>query len=337
MRIAIVNDVKMVVELLRRIIAGIPGCEIAWTAADGVEAVNKCADDTPDLVVMDLFMPRMNGVEATRQIMKASPCAILIVTATVEGNSSNVFDALGEGALDAVNTPEDNPGGEYAFVRKISMLKKLIGTNMAYTRRTVRDSDRLYTQAATPPLLVAIGASTGGPKAVADLLTAIPPDLNIMFTVIQHIDKQFVKGLALWLKSSCRLEVRIAVPGDTPKRGQILLAGTNDHMIMMPNGHIDYTVAPETNPFRPSVDVFFGSLAEHWNAKGIAVLLTGIGRDGAEGMLKLRRAGWHTIAQNRESCVVYGMPKAAVELNAATEILPPSAIGQKIIELIAKG
>ncbi len=336
MRIAIVNDMQLAVELLRRIVMSMPDCQVAWTASDGEEAVRKCAADTPDILIMDMMMPKMNGVEATRRIMMNSPCAILIVTASVNENSTMVFNALGAGALDAVNTPSmlvmNDTGNDSELVKKLLMLKKLIKVGMSPAA-----VDELKSASSTESHpLVAIGASTGGPQAVSNFFATIPEDVNAAFALVQHIDRKFIHGLAAWLGHSCRLPIRIAEPGDIPRKGTVLLAGTNDHMIMRPDRTIDYTVAPENNPYRPSVDVFFTSLARYWRGDGMAILLTGIGRDGAAGMLKLRQAGWRTFAQDQASCVVYGMPKAAAEIGAAEEIMSPAAIGRKIVDLIKK-
>ena len=139
-----------------------------------------------------------------------------------------------------------------------------------------------------------------------------------MFIVVQHIDKQFADGMASWLSANCHLRVKIIAPGDLPTPGTILLAGTNDHLIMREDLTLDYIIQPEDNPFRPSVDVFFNSLVAHWKQPGIAVVLTGIGNDGATGLLKLKQHGWHTFAQDSQSCVVYGMPKAAAKTGSCT-------------------
>ncbi len=340
MRIAIVNDVKMITELLRRIVERIPDCNIAWTAADGMEAVRKAIDDTPDLIIMDIKMPVMDGVDSTRLIMKKSPCPILIVTATIDGNIKEVYDALGEGALDAVATPltenDAKEGGDSELIRKINMLKKLVKNQPRARINPVTMPTGMETRH-DRPLLVAIGASTGGPKAIVDMLSTIPEDVNAMFIVVQHIDSQFAAGLVSWIKSSSRLNVKLVKPGDAPSRGTILIAGTDDHLIMRRNGTLGYSVKPEENPFRPSVDVFFQSLAVNWPIRELAVMLTGIGRDGAEGMLKLKQNGWKTFAQNKESCVVFGMPKTAIEVGAVDEILTPQDIGKRIYEITNGG
>jgi two-component system response regulator WspF len=337
MRIAIVNDMKMTSELLRRIILHIPGCELAWIAYDGLEAVHKCQEDLPDLIIMDINMPVMNGVEATRLIMHNTPCAILVVTATIDGNTTEVYEALGEGALDAVNTPimanDASAGGDSELIRKINMLKKLIKIQPRKNSMPHSGGDRSI-EIDDQPIMVAIGASTGGPKAIVELLSVIPGNVNAMFTIIQHIDCQFAEGLASWLKTSCHLRVRLAHEGAYPEPGTVLIAGTNDHMIMRGDGSLAYTRKPEDNPFRPSVDVFFDSLAASWPHKGIAAVLTGIGRDGAIGMLRLKQAGWKTFAQDKDSCVVFGMPKTAIEFGGADEVLCPRDIGKRICEII---
>lgn len=338
MRIAIVNDMQMTVEILRRVISTAPEHEIAWIAYNGVEAVEKCKFDTPDLVIMDIMMPKMNGVTAIRQIMKNSPCAILVVTATVEGNSALVFEALGAGALDAVNTPlmsMDGMNEGSGLLKKIALLSRLIKVDMN-KRKKSNNHEQFQPPSSAQFTLVTIGSSTGGPNALYDFFSKIPSDINAGFVIIQHIDKQFAQGLATWLSESCDLKVRLVKNGDIPEKGQILLAATNDHLELLSNHTLNYTHEPESNPYRPSVDVFFNSLAEHWKAKGIAALLTGIGRDGAEGLLNLKKLGWTTFAQDQESSVVYGMPKAAAELNAAIEILPPRGIAERVIGLIQR-
>jgi len=332
MRIAIVNDVRIAVEALRRIISSQPEYEIAWIARDGAEAVEKCARDTPDLILMDLVMPGMDGIEATRRIMRDSPCAILVVTATVSGNTSMVFEAMGHGALDAVNTPVFAPGeqieGADALLAKIATIGKLIGKPVR--GRTAAAADRRAFPAQVPPL-IAIGSSTGGPKAIADILTRLPAQLGAAIVIVQHVDAQFAPGMAEWLNSQSPLKVRVAFAGCRPEQGMVWLTGTNDHIVLKPDLSLEYTQDPRESSYRPSVDVFFKSLLAHWPRRDAAVLLTGMGRDGAEGLLALRGGGWHTIAQDEKSCVVYGMPKAAAELQAAAEVASLEEIAASLV------
>ncbi len=330
MRIAIVNDVTMAVEVLRRVVSG-GGHEIAWIAWNGAEAVEKCAVDTPDLVLMDLIMPVMDGVKATAAIMQRCPCAILVVTATISGNAAKVFDAMGCGALDAAGTPILGPAGTLAgadaLLEKIATIGKLLG-------KTLRP--RVASDAATPRL-VAIGSSTGGPSALANVLSALPRRFDFSIVVVQHVDPQFAPGLTEWLSEHTELRVAIAQEGRPVEQGIAFVAATNDHLVLSRDLMFHYTDEPRDLVYRPSVDVFFNSLGQYWRDPGVAVLLTGMGRDGASGLLALRTAGWHTIAQDEHTCVVYGMPRAAAEIGAAVQVLALDDIGPAIVRRLNIG
>jgi two-component system, chemotaxis family, response regulator WspF len=322
MRIAIVNDLRLAVEALRRVLLSVPEHQIAWIAYTGAEAVQKCIHDRPDLILMDLIMPEMDGVEATRQIMQRSPCAILVVTANVQHNSAKVFEAMGQGALDAVDTPILNSSGTPEDARlllsKINTIGKLIGKSK-------------FTPSHLRVPLVVIGASTGGPKALVTILSQLPANFEAATVIVQHVDLQFAGGMIEWLDQQTALRVEKAKIGDRPTRGTVLFAHTNDHLRLQPNGTLTYTQAPIDALHRPSVNVFFNSVAQNWADPGTAILLTGMGTDGAKGLSALRQRGWRTIAQSEESCVVYGMPKAAIELNAAVEVLTPDAIARTLL------
>jgi two-component system response regulator WspF len=181
---------------------------------------------------------------------------------------------------------------------------------------------------------VALGASTGGPEALARILQALPASLPAGVVIIQHIAADFAQGLAIWLQGYSCLPVRLAQTGDELRTGEVLLAGTDDHLTLRGDCRLAYTADPVDYPYRPSVDVFFHSLAVSWPRPGIAVLLTGMGNDGARGLLHLRQFGWHTITQDQASCVVYGMPKAAAELRAACQVLSLAQIPAAIVDQI---
>lgn len=339
MNIAIVNDMMMAVAALQRVIATMPEHHVVWTAQNGAEAVAQCARLTPDIVLMDLFMPVMDGVEATRQIMAQSPCAVLVVTATVEGQSAKVYEALGAGALDAVSTPVLGPGdvttGAAALREKLAMVSMLIGASpkRAKTHSPVRG---VPTQPSQAPPLVVIGASAGGPAALAELLRDLPAPFPSPVVIAQHVDAQFAGGMAEWLNTSSAIPVRVAQNGDIPDPGIALLAATNDHLIFTKGGTLRYVREPVAAIYRPSVDVLFQSVLQHWTGSVIAVLLTGMGRDGAVGLKALREAGALTIAQDAESSTVYGMPKAAAELGAAQDILPLHAIASRVADTVMR-
>lgn len=338
MRIAIVNDLRLAVESLRRTVATLPGATIAWVAEDGAQAVAMCAKDKPDVVLMDMIMPVMDGVEATRRIMRATPCPILVVTATVEGNASRVFEALGAGALDAVATPRLTPDGSVAdaeaLVRKIRTVGLISGPIRTAPLQPAAP-DVLASGLMLAPMVV-IGVSTGGPQALATVLRAMPTHIPWPLVVVQHIDESFAPGFAAWLARETSHSVEIVRAGEAVIPGRVTIASTGDHLVIDRYGRFAYTAEPRELAFRPSVDVFFNSIAAAKAVPGVAVLLTGMGRDGAAAMGRLRSLGWHTIAQDKETSVVWGMPGAAVEIGAATEVLPISAIGPAIVARMAE-
>ncbi len=338
MNIGIVNDMPMAVEALRRtMISG--GHQVLWVAENGAIAVKHCAQEKPDLVLMDLIMPVMDGVEATRRIMQESPCQILVVTASVTGNSGKVFEAMGAGALDVVATPvpgtENSTSGQ-ELLCKIERIGILSGiTKRTSLQRPVRPAQPGVAPRETGKCLLVIGCSTGGPRALLRILSTFPRDLPASIVVAQHMDEQFISGLVDWLNNQVALQVRVLTEGDRPRPGLVLIPATSHHLVMHRNNTLGYSVEPTDNSYHPSVDVFFKSVARYWQGNCIGVILTGMGRDGAEGLLALSRQGNYSIAQDRESSVVFGMPRAAIEVGAARDILPVEAIGPKIIANLA--
>jgi two-component system response regulator WspF len=339
MRIAIVNDVALAVEAVRRVVLNSRQDKLAWIAHDGAQAVDLCNHDVPDLILMDLVMPGMDGAEATRRIMARNPCPIVVVTADVRDNSSQVFEAMGAGALDAVNTPvferPDAPKGAQALLAKIETIRKLIGNGNG--RNAMAGTRRDLAQASKPrPCLVAVGASAGGPAALAKVLRSLPADFGAPIVVVQHVDRQFAPGLAHWLGGQVPLPVRLAQDGVAPQPGVVLLAARNEHLVLSHQTKLTYTRQPADCSYRPSIDVFFKSVDRFWPGELVGVLLTGMGRDGAAGLRVLRNHGHHTIAQDEATSAVYGMPKAAAEAQAAREILPLGRIGPRLAGLVRR-
>ncbi|MNJ54347.1 Chemotaxis response regulator protein-glutamate methylesterase of group 3 operon [compost metagenome] len=184
--------------------------------------------------------------------------------------------------------------------------------------------------------LVAIGSSAGGPAALEVLLKGLPRDFPAAIVLVQHVDQVFAAGMAEWLSSASGLTVRLACEGEAPQPGQVLLAGTNHHIRLLKNGTLAYTAEPVNEIYRPSIDVFFESVARYWRGDAIGVLLTGMGRDGAQGLKLMRQQSFLTIAQDQYSSAVYGMPKAAAAIDAAMEIRPLERIAARLMEIFPK-
>lgn len=353
MRVGIVNDLALAREVLRRVVHSVPQGSVAWFAEDGEQAVRLALADPPDVILMDLVMPRLDGAEATRRIMKQAPCPILIVTSTLTGHFDLVYQAMGAGGLDAVETPSLAPDGTLLNANPIVDRLLKLQRSFSEPSPSFSGSGPLLSPPCQKPLtrsrgmpwmkpasdaaqfpLVAIGASTGGPTALMTVLGHLPADLPAGIIIVQHIAAEFAAGLAAWLSSRCRLQIRSAEEGDRPRAGCALVAVSNDHLELGEDGRLNYTPWPKDRPYRPSIDVLFHSLAKNWPVPGVAVVLTGMGDDGADGLFALREKGWHTIAQDEQTSVVYGMPKAAVERNAVVEVLPLEAIGSAIVAQI---
>ena len=355
-KVAIANDTLMALEALRRVIATEPAYELIWTARDGAEAVMKAKRHRPDLILMDLLMPKMDGVEATQQIMASAPCAILIVTGSVQGNTSRVFEAMGHGALDVVQTPTmtsaaslqrnspdlkadlkaelktDLRAAAQSLLFKMVTVSKFIGKYNKLSSDGGENTE--LAQRAKARSLIVMGASTGGPKALAKILSQLPKSLPAAVVIVQHIDPQFVDGLAEWLAEQSTLPVKIAQAGDVPVQGEVLIAGAQGHLMMTRDRSFSYLTASDPlaadTVYRPSVDILFKSVAKHWRSPGQAVLLTGMGKDGAAGLGVLKAAGWFTIAESQQSCVVYGMPRTAINMGAASHVLSANEIAHKL-------
>jgi len=372
-RVGIVNDVPLVAEALRRIVAATPDFSVAWIARDGLDALTRARLEPADVILMDLVMPVMDGVEATRRIMAVAPCAILLVTATVSGNLTMVFEALGHGALDVVQTPgfgrSGDDDGTREFRRKLASVARLVAPTADRARpsrdgygagrsgtapvtpgardaaasapsRILSADARLAapTSATFPPMgdqpLLLVAASTGGPQAIATLLDGVGGDLPAAIVIVQHLDARFGDSFVAWLRQRSPMPVAAAVAGARPRRAEVVVAVGEQHLRIDASGAFAFSPDPEDAPLRPSADVLFESVALRPGARGCAVVLTGMGRDGARGMLALRRARFHTIAQDPATSVIGGMPRAAVAAGAAMEVLPIEGIGPRVAAVL---
>lgn len=326
----------MSLKVLEQLIEHHTNHEIVWCAVDGQQAVDFCKKEVPDIILMDLIMPVMNGVQATKEIMQKTPTAILIVTSSIQSNLDKVFEAMGYGALDVVKTPSFGVGGgedtTEELLRKIEVISDYIGceyrnTTTEYTKSLARKD---LNQEIIPPIL-AIGASTGGPKAIATLLSKLPKNISFAIVIVQHINSDFVLSFARWLQKQTALPVHIAGQEQSLISGHVYVAGQGKHLIFNKANQLDYSVEPRELHYQPSIDVFFSHLSKISSSKFIAILLTGMGEDGALGLKLLHEHGWHTIAESAESCVVFGMPKAALDIDAVSEVLTIDEIPKVIL------
>ncbi len=342
MKIAIVSSNKKSVETVRLVLSGVSGYTVLWDADVGTEAVRKCFEDKPDLALIDIDAKAngkdVDGIDITKIIMEDAPCATLVMGADVKSDTSRVFSAMGFGALDAVSAPVEVKKGQIdgadKFLAKINTIGKLLGKMVMGNGKAGFKRHKPEPAKLTTPLII-IGASTGGPSALASILSILPADLNAAIVIIQHVDEQFTPGFKTWLNDITPLDVCLVSDGDFPETGKVFIAGTNDHLILHSNFTFGYTPNPIDYPYRPSVDVFFNSVAKCRTGNGVAALLTGMGKDGAKGLLELRKLGWHTIAQDQKSSVLFGMPKEAAKIGAAVDVLPLDEIAPKLLELIS--
>lgn len=326
MQIALVNHDPIILSAISTLLKKYSTHQVCWQTDNAQDAISICSKQLPDLLLLDIHVKDINGAEVTKIIMQNSPTAILIVTSDGSHELSLIFESMGFGALDAITISLDDEKGiveASTLLEKIDTIAKLKGKLRYGDMKddvTRTDIPRMANNEPFP-ILLAIGASTGGPGALSKILSQLPLNLPLAILIIQHVDEKFIDGLAKWLEVQTNRKVQLAMPGDIPKPGGIMLASRNQHMVIRHNGTVHYTNIPNDISFSPSVDVFFHSLYQNWPRKSIAVLLTGMGTDGAQGLKNLKDKGWHTIAEHEKSCVIYGMPRAAVEKGAAVEIV----------------
>lgn len=347
-RVFIVDDSAVGRAALRLALAGESSIEIVGEAANGEEALRALATITPDVVIMDVLMPGMNGLEATRRIMSTRACPILIMSELVGHRSELGFEALRAGALDIVRKPSAAELRTGEARRDLVHKLRLLAGVPVITRHAPRSSPPPHAPSVRPterfaaqprsgvsagcfdPRLVCLGASTGGPPALAEILRAVAPSPPWPILVVQHMTPGFTAGMVTWLAESSGLRVRIAEPGDEPRPGVVYIAPDDLHLILS-GDRLDLHAGPRVSGHRPSVDALFCSIADAGAAPAtLAALLTGMGSDGAAGLARIRSAGGWTLAQDSASSVVHGMPKAAVALGGASEVLSLAAIAERL-------
>jgi two-component system response regulator WspF len=305
---------------------------LIWSTHSPSDALRRFTEAPPQVLLVSALLTEMSAAALTRAVLAKRACAVLLLAESGTERVSEVYEAMGAGALDVVAMPLIDTEGRLTGTEPLRLKLRTAGRLLGQGSQQLRAVD---VPARSGFDLVAIGASTGGPQALLTILKTLPKNFPGAIVIVQHVDREFSEGLASWLRDGSDIRVDIAREEVLPQPGLALIACTSDHLVMTVGGTLRYRPEPLDMPYRPSVDVFFESLAGHWQKPGLAVLLTGMGRDGAEGMKKLRQLGWHTIAQDEASSVVYGMPKAAALLGAACKVLPLSAIANEVMAHVA--
>jgi two-component system chemotaxis response regulator CheB len=341
-RVLVVDDSPTVRNRLIEILGSDPEFHVVGNAADGREAIELCAKLRPDVITLDLALPEIDGLGVTEHVMAVVPTPILIVSASFNrGEVFNTYQALGAGAVDVLEKPrEGDEAWEARFLAAVRMVSRI--KVITHPRARLKSLSRplpLVPPAAIrakvrPCELLAIGASTGGPSAILDVLSGLPQPYHLPIAVVLHIDAAFAGSFADWLGTRSGRTVRLAAEGEALADcdGVVLLAPPHHHMTFV-HGRARMVKGEPRHHCRPSIDVLFESIALAKGARTLAVLLTGMGRDGAQGLLAIRNAGGVTIAQDEATSVVYGMPREAAILGAAEHILAIGEIGPAITAL----
>jgi two-component system chemotaxis response regulator CheB len=335
-RAMIVDDSRMVRRVLREILESDPEVRVVEEAEDGAEAVEKCLAIGPDVVLMDIQMPVMDGLEAVEKIMAQRPTPVLILSA---GEVWSAFRAVRAGAFEAlakpvgVTSPENCAAVSEDLLARVKLYAK-VGKQKGWGKEEIERAT--IPMPGVSPFAIGMGASTGGPRTVQGILSALPGNFPCPILLVQHISLGFIRGFASWLQKEVRLDVRVVEKAQRLVKGTVYLPVDGRHLEVR-GGMAVLGDGPPVHACRPSVDVLFRSLAREYRSYAIGVLLTGMGKDGAQGARAIRDAGGHMIVQDEASSVIFGMPKAAVDLGAANRIVEAREVPEALAKVISAG
>ena len=340
-RVLVVDDSALMRKLIPIILERDPEIEVVGTAMDGAFGIRKIAELSPDVVTLDLEMPRMDGIETLRMIMRSAPLPVIVFSSHSKEGAYSTFKALALGAIDFVAKPRDAAAGNldpiaYQLIEKIKVAKRARRPHKLPRLAELEPppAKRKSCTVLAPNRVIAIGISTGGPNALQFLLSQIPADFPATFVIVQHMPEGFTDMFARRLDECCALDVQEAKSGDLLIAGRALICPGNRHIMVrrMPRGEmIVLSDGPPINGHRPSVDVLFHSVAQEFGLTAVGVIMTGMGDDGAEGLGAIKAAGGMTIAQSEETCVVSGMPRAAILKGYANKVLPLDNLGSFLV------
>lgn len=350
-KVLIVEDSPIAVTILKRILSSSDDIEVVATASNGIEGLELIPKVKPDVICTDLHMPKMNGLDFTIEVMVLYPTPILVISASVQKEDTHhVFRLLDAGAVDIFPKPQSGQLSDYELIKQplINKIKVLAGIKV-FRKNRKTSLNLLNTQSipTTSPLsfistpqfnnvikMIAIGASTGGPQALVEIFSQLPSNFAVPIVCVQHISDGFLSGLINWLASNCRLNIKIAGTGETAQPGTIYFPPERKHLEFDNQGRFICSSSISVYGHCPSVTVTFKSAARAFKENMMGILLTGMGRDGADGLLCISQLGGYTIAQDEESSVVFGMPNEAIKLGAAKQILSLKAITSQLISIV---
>ena len=342
-RVLIVDDSTTLRILIRRILESDSEIRVVGEATNGEEAITLCRQINPDIITMDIHMPRMDGYEAIRHIMAEMPRPVVVLTSTESDIRLGItYKAIESGALMVLNKPKGLPGIDPEADKLIPQIKAMADVKVVKrTKWSQSEQPNRWEKVARPhgrflqPVrLIAVGVSTGGPPALQVILSRLPAGFPASILVVQHISRNFISGLVAWLKETTPLQVKVAELGEKLKSGTVYLAPDDQHLTVTADGSIWLKNMPLVDGHRPSATILFESAAEVNGLATVGVILTGMGSDGARGLKTLHDSGGYTIAQDEASCIIFGMSKEAITMGAVNEVLPLEMISERLKELV---
>ena len=344
-RVLIVDDSAVVRQTLREVLESDPGIEVIATAGDPFVAADRIADEVPDVITLDIEMPRMDGLTFLKKLMSQHPIPVVICSSLAEEGAQSTFKALEYGAVEIVTKPRmgtkqfiEDSRADICNAVKAAAQSKVRTLTPSRTVEPKLNADCIlspatHAMAETTEKIVAIGASTGGTEALKTVLEMLPADTPGI-VIVQHMPELFTRAFAQRLDGLCAITVKEAETNDTVIRGRALIAPGNHHMLLKRSGaryYVEIKDGPLVCRHRPSVDVLFRSAARYAGRNAVGVILTGMGDDGARGMLEMKQAGAATIAQDEATCVVFGMPKEAIKLGGVDKVMPLQSVARAIL------